>query len=183
MSDRAAFVKDENEEKALLYDEAYLYAKSLFKHVAPQCEPMDNLPGLMSQLDNYIAGRDKISQEERREAACATEAPITPELLERLQKQARLVHAFMGMMTEIGEFTDMLKKHIFYNKPLDEVNLKEEIADLDWYVQIACSCLSTTLSEIQATNIKKLRARFPEKFSEFHANNRNLDLERSILEK
>ena len=39
----------------------------------------------------------------------------------------RLLHAGIGLSTEAGEFLDALKKHIFYGKELDRVNLKEEI--------------------------------------------------------
>ena len=38
------------------YNEADGYARRLFKHYAPQCEPMPTLPGVLSQLDNLIAG-------------------------------------------------------------------------------------------------------------------------------
>ena len=45
----------------------------------------------------------------------------------------RLIHACMGMQTETAEFTDALKKAIFYGKTLDVVNLKEELGYLLWY--------------------------------------------------
>lgn len=94
----------------------------------------------------------------------------------------RLLHAAMGMQTEAGEFTDQLKKHIFYGKSLDKVNLSEEIGDMLWYIAIASDVLDVDLSQIMQTNIDKLRVRFPEKFTEEKAENRNLDEERDILE-
>ena len=93
-----------------------------------------------------------------------------------------LLHAGMGMDTESAEFTDMLKKHIFYNKPLDITNLKEELGDLCWYVALALRTLETTFEEIMHTNISKLEIRYPEKFSEHHALNRDLETERKTLE-
>ena len=39
--------------------EAVEYATRLFKTVAPQCEPLPNISGLLTQLDNYIAGAKK----------------------------------------------------------------------------------------------------------------------------
>jgi hypothetical protein len=39
--------------------EAVGYATRLFKTVAPQCEPLPNISGLLTQLDNYIAGAKK----------------------------------------------------------------------------------------------------------------------------
>ena len=38
-------------------DEAYDYLSRLFKNLAPQCKPLPTLPGLATQIDNYIAGQ------------------------------------------------------------------------------------------------------------------------------
>lgn len=103
---------------------------------------------------------------------------------ERLQNihTIRLLHAAMGLCTESGEFMDMMKKHILYGKPIDNVNLKEELGDLEWYVALAIDELKTSFGYIFETNIAKLRARYPNKFTEHDAMNRDLDKERSILE-
>ena len=113
-----------------------------------------------------------------------SESPVTTELRERLQNEVtiRLLHAAMGMATEAGEFLDMLKKHIFYGKPMDFVNAKEEVGDQMWYAGLAIDVLQTTFNEVLTVNIDKLKARYPEKFTEEAAINRNLNIERSILE-
>lgn len=98
------------------------------------------------------------------------------------KKRIDLLHASMGMVTEAGEFMDMMKKHLFYGKPQDEVNLKEEIGDILWYAAIALEALGTDFSEVMETNINKLKARYPEKFTEDKAINRDLETERKILE-
>lgn len=102
----------------------------------------------------------------------------------RLQyiKTIRLLHAGMGLSTEAGEFMDMLKKHILYGRELDIVNLAEEIGDLFWYAALACDELGISFEDIMEVNIKKLRARYGEKFSEHDAMNRDLEKERKILE-
>lgn len=94
----------------------------------------------------------------------------------------RLLHAAMGLCTESGEFMDMMKKHILYGKPIDNVNLKEELGDLEWYVALAIDELNTTFGIIFETNITKLRARYPNKFTEEAALHRDLEKERKILE-
>jgi NTP pyrophosphatase (non-canonical NTP hydrolase) len=94
----------------------------------------------------------------------------------------RLEHAGYGFATEAGEFLDALKKHKFYGKPLDQTNMAEEVGDLLWYAAIACDALGLDMSSVMATNIAKLKARFPEKFTEAAANNRDLDAERKVLE-
>ena len=48
------------------------------------------------------------------------------------------VHMIMGMVTEVGELQDIYKKNLAYGKPIDEVNEKEEIGDLMWYVANHC---------------------------------------------
>lgn len=98
------------------------------------------------------------------------------------QQNIDLLHAGIGLATEGGEFLDALKKHIFYGKELDTVNLAEELGDILWYVALAMRSLDTTFDEQMDINIKKLAARYPEKFDEFLAENRNLQIERDILE-
>ena len=93
-----------------------------------------------------------------------------------------LIHAMIGMQTESAEFSDAMKKTIFYGKPLDEVNLKEELGDLLWYVALAMRVLDTDFDTEMAKNIAKLQARFPSKFTEEDAEVRDLDAERAILE-
>lgn len=75
-----------------------------------------------------------------------------------------LLHASEGITTESGEFTDVLKKHIFYGKPLDVENMREEIGDLLWYIAIAAEALETSLSQLMTDNIRKLSKRYPGQF-------------------
>jgi len=93
-----------------------------------------------------------------------------------------LLHSAMGLSTEAGELLDMLKKHIFYKKPLDTVNAIEELGDICWYMALALKTLGTTFEDIMERNIKKLTARYPNKFTSEDAINRDLETERTILE-
>ena len=95
----------------------------------------------------------------------------------------RLLHAGMGLSTESGEFLDSLKKHIFYGKELDRVNLAEELGDIFWYCAIASSELGIDFEKIMARNIEKLAARYGDQFSQEKAQKRDLEMEREILEK
>ena len=97
-------------------------------------------------------------------------------------KIIRLLHASQGLATEAGEFTDALKKHIFYGKELDLVNLAEEVGDILWYAALACNTLGVSLEEVMEKNIKKLQKRYPEKFTKENALTRNTEEERKILE-
>ena len=91
-------------------------------------------------------------------------------------------HMLFGMLTEVGELADAFKKNLAYKKPLDYVNIEEEVGDLMWYVINFCSVMGFNLEDILEQNIAKLRARYPEKFTEDKAINRDLAKEREILE-
>lgn len=125
-----------------------------------------------------------ITSENYVEHVVATESPVTGEMVARISDPTtiRLLHGAMGLCTESAELLDMLKKHIFYGKPLDLVNAKEEVGDNQWYAGLIIDILRTTMDEVLTVNINKLKARYPEKFTQFHAENRDLDKERSILE-
>ena len=114
--------------------------------------------------------------------ALRTESPVTPELVERLTGIPRDIHALMGLVTETGELVDAFKRFIFYGKPVDEVNIKEEIGDLFWYLAILCDAHRLGFESVMAANIEKLRARYPQKFDEEKALFRDLDEERQVLE-
>lgn len=92
-------------------------------------------------------------------------------------------HMITGMQTEASEIADVYKKHIAYGKPLDFVNIKEEIGDIMWYIANMCNLHDWDMSDIMRVNIEKLKARYPEKFTNENALNRNLDAEREILER
>lgn len=112
-----------------------------------------------------------------------SEAPVTPEVEARLIQQARAIHGIIGLMTECGELADQYKRHIFYGKPLDLTNLREELGDIDWYQCVLADTggIEDILDCLRAV-IAKLRKRFPDKFSEDKALNRDLDAERNALE-
>lgn len=87
----------------------------------------------------------------------------------RVSENIDLLHAAIGMATESGEFIDAVKKHVFYGKPLDVENLREELGDQMWYIALACKYLDVSIEEIQEQNISKLKKRYPDSFSEEHA--------------
>lgn len=116
---------------------------------------------------------------EYQQLASSTESRV---LVSLDDKHSRLIHAAIGMCTESGEFIDALKKHIFYGKPLDYVNLEEELGDLMWYVAIAANALDADLGEIMDRNIQKLKTRYPNKFTSEDAINRDIAAERAVLE-
>ena len=107
--------------------------------------------------------------------AIKTEATNFTSMDERLSSigTKRLLHAGIGLSTEAGEFLDALKKHIFYGKELDRVNLAEELGDLFWYMAIVADELGFNFESVMDKNISILKARYGEKFTEQRAENRD----------
>lgn len=89
-------------------------------------------------------------------------------------KTIRLLHVAMGMATEAAEFLDAIKKYVFYGKPLDKVNLVEEIGDSLWYIAIALDEMNVDMETVQISNIEKLQKRYAGKFQERNAIHRDV---------
>ena len=95
---------------------------------------------------------------------------------------ADLIHAILGCITESAEIAEHVRDVLTGAKPLDAVNLKEEIGDVLWYVALGLRFLQTNFGETFDNNIAKLRARFPDKFTEAAAIDRDLAAELAVLE-
>lgn len=95
----------------------------------------------------------------------------------------RLLHAAIGIATEAGELAEQLYGHLFLGHPLDQVHIEEELGDILWYVALACNALGVDMQKVMDTNISKLRKRYPNKFTQYDAMNRDLTAERKELEK
>jgi len=89
--------------------------------------------------------------------------------LDNLEKQsgvnmALLLTGSIGMASEGGEFSEIVKKCIFQGKPLDADTIfhaKRELGDIMWYWVNACRALDLDPNEVLAENVKKLEARYP----------------------
>jgi NTP pyrophosphatase (non-canonical NTP hydrolase) len=104
------------------------------------------------------------------------------------EKFVDTLHGIIGIATEAGELCEALLKPITSidgeGNPvnIDVVNIEEELSDILWYAALLCRTHGFTFEKIMDKNIAKLKARYPEKFSEADAVNRNLKKERKILE-
>lgn len=84
----------------------------------------------------------------------------------RLSWADMLADGAMGLAGEAGECVDLIKKHLFQGHGLDHEKLKEELGDVMWYLALIAASMCLTLDSVMAANIDKLRARYPEGFSE-----------------
>lgn len=90
-------------------------------------------------------------------------------------------HGAVGVFSEAGELAEALLKGIDTNQ-YDYVNFAEEFGDVMWYVAVGVSGVGGDLGQIMQNNIDKLAKRYPDKYSDDYANNRDLVAERKILE-
>ena len=97
------------------------------------------------------------------------------------EKLSKLFHYIIGCITEQNELVTALVNATLSGK-IDTVNFGEEISDSFWYEARLCDILGLDGDSLRQKNIDKLKARFPDKFTEHSANNRDLQTERQILE-
>ncbi len=95
----------------------------------------------------------------------------------------RMEHAIMGIVTEAGELMDEVKKAKIYGKKLDNSHIIEEIGDTFWYLALLCDELKISFEEVWDKNIRKLKVRYPKKYSKKNALKRKLTKERRELKK
>ena len=76
-----------------------------------------------------------------------------------------MLHAAVGISGEAGELLDAIKKVWIYKKPVDVDNIKEELGDLLFYIQMMCNVHGWKLDEVIKANISKLTIRYPEGYS------------------
>lgn len=93
-----------------------------------------------------------------------------------------VIHGIIGTITEASELGEALIKSMDGGQPIDLVNVAEELGDIFWYAALIAKEAGLTFEEIQAKNIAKLKARYPEKFESNLAENRDLENERKVLE-
>jgi len=104
-----------------------------------------------------------------------------PQLLVR-NKNEDPMKLVLKIIKNTCKLLDMMKKKIYYNKPIDE-NLFKTIThvvmlDLSDYMNVYDINIQNSFD----INIAKLKARYGEKFSSERAINRDLETERNILE-
>jgi NTP pyrophosphatase (non-canonical NTP hydrolase) len=96
------------------------------------------------------------------------------------QAQIEILHAVLGLLSEVEEVIEiLLVKDI---KDIDKVHLAEELGDFMWYVQIVLRNTNLNMGDIQDINIRKLLARFPDKFNEGQAVARDVAKEKQAMQ-
>ena len=77
---------------------------------------------------------------------------------------ALLLTGAIGMASEGGEFSEIVKKCVFQGKPLNDetkFHAKRELGDIMWYWINSCRALGLDPNEVIEENVNKLKARYP----------------------
>jgi NTP pyrophosphatase (non-canonical NTP hydrolase) len=80
-------------------------------------------------------------------------AQCTPEKLD-------LMHMATGVAGEGGELLDAVKRWVMYNKPLDYENVKEELGDLEFFIEGVRQITGITREQTLEHNFAKLGQRY-----------------------
>lgn len=95
----------------------------------------------------------------------------------------RVFHGILGIITESGELASALLKVVEDpNSSIDAINIQEEMSDVAWYKAILHDALNLDWDQGLVNVINKLRIRYPDKYSDENADNRDLEAERAALE-
>lgn len=83
----------------------------------------------------------------------------------------------------MSKLQDLVKKNIAYNKPIDRAKEYELLQEISVsLITVLNEIDNTALEDILEQNINKLKVRFPEKFNQEQAINRDLESEYKTLE-
>ena len=76
-----------------------------------------------------------------------------------------LFHAVFGLTSEAGEVAGILQK-AFQGHAVSDEHLMREAGDCLWMLAELCTAIGVSLEDVMQLNIDKLRARYPDGFSE-----------------
>lgn len=92
------------------------------------------------------------------------------------------MNIILATIKESCKLLDMLKKKLYYNKPINEDDFTNSSKLIMMFIQDYMNHFDINIQSSFDINIAKLKARYGEKFSSERAINRDLETERNILE-
>lgn len=93
-------------------------------------------------------------------------------LISLTPEKANLIHLALLVAGEAGEIVDAIKKHVIYNKPLDELNLDEECGDVIFGINALLTAIHRNEEGCKRRNVEKLTKRFASGYSDRAAQER-----------
>lgn len=74
--------------------------------------------------------------------------------------KVNMMHAAVGIAGEAGELLDAIKKVVIYNKPIDMLNIIEELGDLEFYMEQLRQQFYIDREDTLVANVAKLYKRY-----------------------
>jgi NTP pyrophosphatase (non-canonical NTP hydrolase) len=74
--------------------------------------------------------------------------------------KAHALHMALGLQSDAGEVADAVKKHVIYNKAIDLVHLKEELGDVEFFLEGLRQAYGISRTEVIMANMDKLQKRY-----------------------
>jgi NTP pyrophosphatase (non-canonical NTP hydrolase) len=109
--------------------------------------------------------------------------PVDPNCPDSLHLMpVRINHAIVGLAGEVGELAQLLERWVYYGQSLSVPDVEEEVGDCLWYIALLCTAVGISMERAMEGNLAKLKARFPHKFTEEAAANRDPTAERKASE-
>ena len=96
----------------------------------------------------------------------------TRTLNKELSKEKQVSNMIFGANGELGEVTDILKKHLYQGHRINKQHLAEEIGDTLFYIVNLCTLYNLDVEDILQANVDKLKKRFPNGFESNRSINR-----------
>ena len=115
----------------------------------------------MIDLNKY---KDFVKEVTSNESNSTTHLTRKLEELDHKVNIALLMTGSIGLASEGGEFSEIVKKCVFQGKPLDDdtiFHMKRELGDIMWYWVNACRALDLDPNDVVEENVNKLKARYP----------------------
>lgn len=81
-----------------------------------------------------------------------------------LEMKDQLNNYVFGLVGEVGEVVDLLKKFFYHGHEVDSERLKSELGDILWYVAAIATLFELDLQDIALCNVEKLSRRYPNGF-------------------
>ncbi len=94
----------------------------------------------------------------------------------------RVNHACIGITKEGGELLSLIEKWLYYGQEFNKQKFVDELGDVFWYAALLCNALQIQMGDVMAANIAKLRARFPDKYQDSLAANRDYAAEAAAMD-
>lgn len=78
--------------------------------------------------------------------------------------EAHALHMAVGICGEAGELLDAIKKHVIYKKPVDILNVIEELGDIEFYLEGLRQGFDISREQVLLANMAKLQVRYASGF-------------------